>query len=1216
MASSAILASLQEDDPRLQEHALRKLSALVDSNWAEASEVVAAVEALAEDASFASRHLAASVASKIYYHLEEYGEAVRLALAAGDSFFDASSSSTDQDDTTAQQKPSAANDAQYVSTLVSRCIDDYVKGRSSTGAAAAASSGAAAAAATAVDPRIVAVVDKMFQRCWRDGQWTQALGVALEAHRLDAVEETLRRGVAAEDAAGAAPSLLQHAYALCVGRSLSASGPASAALVQGRTWRLQVLGVVARLHNERPDILLVPALNAAPAAAAAAAAGGSYLGRDHAALARCYQSLGAAADLAALITSLLLRGTGNAPLVADAAPVRSAAQSAASAGWAVGSASDHLLLAFQLAWEGNEADDQQFLISLRSGMKKQAEENSAATNATTANAAEGGVEPVHSFKSALGAAMSILDGSLPSRLWLDFLSRQSHSDMGILRLLKNTLDPRNSILHHALLTTHGYMQAGTSGDAFLRSNLDWLGRATNWHKFSAVASQGVIHRGQLSSARSLLSSYLPQPGQATGSAYSEGGALFALGLIHANRGGLEEDQEAGGAAAAAANNNDDDAESSASVVPFISEALRDTQNEVMQHGACLGLGLAALGTGREALYMQMRDVLFAAEAVGGEAAGLGIGLLLLGKGPAWTPEETGEAAVMELLVHARDSPHEKKVRGIALGLALMCYAKEEEADDLTRQMLGDQDAVLRYGGCLGLGLAYVGTGSNAAVRTLLHVAVSDVSDDVRRSAVTSLGFVLARQASEVPVVVHHLAESYNPHVRYGAAMAIGVACAGTGLPDAVGILEPLISDSVDFVRQGALLALGLVLQQESEAHLPAAATIRKRMLTMAQDKHTSTMVRMGAILGLGLIDAGGRNCVVSLVSRSGGFIKAGAVVGMAVWLQHWYWYPLLQFLSLSVTPTAMMGLTIPAAASASSGSSSASAASSSSAAAAALSGKPLKFLVPASAAPAKPVVAAAKETTPAAAATTGAEAVSASASGATTEATASAAPASEPAAAPAPIGFTATVLCKPSWFAYPPPLPETTEDKTGKVKAVELSVTAKAKAKAAAKAKEKADTTAAAATATAAGSESKPAAAAATGTAMDVDESASASTGAAATPAAATAAAAAPAEPSSFTLYNPARVTPAECKFVSFSGSSSSSEGGVAALPPRYVPIYPEALRGSGVLMLRDTRPSDGPDASLVEIRTPTRGGGAEDEGPEPNPPAPFEWVIGEYEDE
>jgi 26S proteasome regulatory subunit N2 len=80
-----------------------------------------------------------------------------------------------------------------------------------------------------------------------------------------------------------------------------------------------------------------------------------------------------------------------------------------------------------------------------------------------------------------------------------------------------------------------------------------------------------------------------------------------------------------------------------------------------------------------------------------------------------------------------------------------------------------------------IGLAYVGTANNNAIRRLLHVAVSDVSDDVRRAAVTALGFVMYKNHVQVPRIVQLLSESYNPHVRHGATLALGISCAGTGL---------------------------------------------------------------------------------------------------------------------------------------------------------------------------------------------------------------------------------------------------------------------------------------------------------------------------------------------------------------------------------------------------------------------------------------------------
>lgn len=88
---------------------------------------------------------------------------------------------------------------------------------------------------------------------------------------------------------------------------------------------------------------------------------------------------------------------------------------------------------------------------------------------------------------------------------------------------------------------------------------------------------------------------------------------------------------------------------------------------------------------------------------------------------------------------------------------------------------------MRYGGMFTIALAYAGTANNQAIRKLLHVAVSDANDDVRRAAVTALGFVMFSNHTQVPRVVQLLSESYNPHVRHGATLALGISCAGTGL---------------------------------------------------------------------------------------------------------------------------------------------------------------------------------------------------------------------------------------------------------------------------------------------------------------------------------------------------------------------------------------------------------------------------------------------------
>ncbi len=72
--------------------------------------------------------------------------------------------------------------------------------------------------------------------------------------------------------------------------------------------------------------------------------------------------------------------------------------------------------------------------------------------------------------------------------------RHNKADLQILRNIKGSIDARNSVAHSATLLANALMHAGTTVDTFLRDNLDWLSRATNWAKFSATAGLGVIHR--------------------------------------------------------------------------------------------------------------------------------------------------------------------------------------------------------------------------------------------------------------------------------------------------------------------------------------------------------------------------------------------------------------------------------------------------------------------------------------------------------------------------------------------------------------------------------------------------------------------------------------------------------------------------------------------------------------------------------------------------
>ncbi|OMO93042.1 Proteasome/cyclosome, regulatory subunit [Corchorus capsularis] len=709
-----------------------------------------------------------------------------------------------------------SEDSDYVHTLLAKAIDEYASLRSK----AAESSDEAT-----VDPRLEAIVERMLDKCITDGKYQQAMGIAIECRRLDKLEEAITRS-----------DNVHGTLAYCINVSHS--------FVYRREYRREVLRLLVKVYQQLPS-------------------------PDYLSICQCLMFLDEPEAVANILEKLLRSDN-----------------------------KEDALLALQVAFDLVENEHQAFLLNVRDRLSApkslpseavppvssetapQNETSAAAedvpmtdgSSVATTNVQEADPKEVM-YAENLTKMKGILSGETSIQLTLQFLYSHNKSDLLILKTIKQSVEMRNSVCHSATIYANAIMHAGTTVDTFLRDNLDWLSRATNWAKFSATAGLGVIHRGHLQQGRSLMAPYLPQGGAGGGgSPYSEGGALYALGLIHANHGeGIKQ---------------------------FLRDSLRSTNVEVIQHGACLGLGLAALGTADEEIYDDIKSVLYTDSAVAGEAAGISMGLLMVG---------TASEKASEMLAYAHETQHEKIIRGLALGIALTVYGREEEADTLIEQMTRDQDPILRYGGMYALALAYSGTANNKAIRQLLHFAVSDVSDDVRRTAVLALGFVLYSEPEQTPRIVSLLSESYNPHVRYGAALAVGISCAGTGLSEAISLLEPLTSDVVDFVRQGALIAMAMVMVQINEASDSRVGTFRRQLEKIILDKHEDTMSKMGAILASGILDAGGRNVTIRLLSKSK-HDKVTAVVGLAVFSQFWYWYPLIYFVSLSFSPTAFIGL--------------------------------------------------------------------------------------------------------------------------------------------------------------------------------------------------------------------------------------------------------------------------------------------------------------------
>ncbi|KAL8698409.1 MAG: hypothetical protein Q9201_006585 [Fulgogasparrea decipioides] len=890
-SAAGVVSFLAEPEPELQVFALKVLNEEIDSLWTEVAGSIGDVEALYEDPSFPERELAALVAAKVYYNLQEYNESMIFALAAGKLF-------------------NLDHEGEFEDTIISKCVDTYIalsgsapannvnqpppqlttafpstaNGASSISASLASPTTpfsqstlpsksllsrqdssttfdpamqanghvtlpgalpASIASQASVQKQLHSIIDGLFERCFRSGSYRQVIGIAVEARRLDVLRRAILRASEDEkrqrkDDGGnliRGQELMEYVLEICMN------------VVQERGFRNELLRLVLELLNDIHS-------------------------PDYFSIARCIGYLSEHTMASDLLVQLVKKGDPRATAIA-----------------------------YQIAFDLYDNSTQEFLKKIRDELPKapktapeaqpsdpsQSDQNDAPepresdrlleelNDSASAPASTSENRPLSpEAEKAFYSIRTILTGKKTIELDLEFLFRSNRTDMAVLNKIRDSLEARNSIFHTAVTLATAFMHAGTTHDKFFRDNLEWLGKAVNWSKFTATAALGVIHRGNLGQGQKLLDPYLPKDqiaGTNPSSAYSQGGGLYALGLIYANH--------------------------ETFALDLIREHFKKATEEVVQHGGALGLGVAGMATGDESIYEDLKSVLYTDSALNGEAVGISMGLIMLGTGNI--------KALEDMIQYAHETQHEKIVRGLALGMALIMYSRQEGADELVNGLLDDPDPILRYGGIQTLALAYCGTGSNKAVRKLLHVAVSDVSDDVRRIAVMSLGFILFRKPSNVPRMVELLSESYNPHVRYGAAMALGISCAGTGLDEAIDLLEPMIKDPTDFVRQGALISLSMIMVQQNEAMNPKVGTIRKTLQKAISDRHEDAMTKFGSAISLGIIDAGGRNCNISLQTQTGNLNMSG-IVGMAVFTQYWYWFPLTHFLSLSFTPTAIIGL--------------------------------------------------------------------------------------------------------------------------------------------------------------------------------------------------------------------------------------------------------------------------------------------------------------------
>lgn len=414
---------------------------------------------LHEDKGFSQSNLAGLVASKVFYHLGEFEDALTYALGAGDLF-------------------EVNCRSEYVETMIAKCIDFYIQQR-----VALIDS---PDEAKPIDPRLEAIVNRMIQRCMEDGQYRQAVGIALETRRMDIFESAITRS---DDVNG----MLAYAYQVAM------------VLIQNRSFRNNVLRCLVKLYRslEVPDYVnMVQCL--------------IFL-EDPLAVAEILDKLTTSIDIDVLMGYQIAFDLYESATQQFLAQVLQALRSTAPIPSALSSTYKPQGTEPKEKKETTEEESTEAKPEEEEEEEKEPEPAIPARSIDSLSAAE----KVH--QENIEKLIQILSGEISIDLQLQFLIRSNHADLQILRATKDAV--RVSICHTATVIANAFMHSGTTSDQFLRDNLEWLARATNWAKLTATASLGVIHRGHETDSLALMQSYLPKE-SGPSSGYSEGKCAF------------------------------------------------------------------------------------------------------------------------------------------------------------------------------------------------------------------------------------------------------------------------------------------------------------------------------------------------------------------------------------------------------------------------------------------------------------------------------------------------------------------------------------------------------------------------------------------------------------------------------------------------------------------------------------------------------------------
>jgi len=460
----------------------------------------------------------------------------------------------------------------------------------------------------------------------------------------------------------------------------------------------------------------------------------------------------------------------------------------------------------------------------------------------------------------------ILSGDWKQEILTNFLIKNSKTSFKFIESMGKARAPYIGFCN-------AIMNMGTTNDTLYRNNKG-LVTSREWARFIEYASLGMIHLSNVN-AFEILKEILPSLESSTG----ESGSLLALGLMKTGT----RDQE---------------------VVDYLLNWVRVPDGESALDcetifGACLGLGLTLLESDDEKISQRLEELFSVDNTIVQEAAVYAMGLIYAGGG------DKGVLATIKTVEESTEFPRVKRVCGISK--ALICalkatefYTEETDLEDYFAG-LNSLDGNARMGAVQTLGATFTATGVLRVIERLLPL-INDPVDDVKYAAVVAIALVGYEDSDITISCLLPLSQNHSMHVRAATALVLGLFNCGSGDKTLCTVVEALLYDSDDLVRQAACMGMGFLLAQMNPVLIDNYKRSIDRINHMIVSKSEAMSVKIGATIGRSLAEAGGRSVIFSLRNLTG-YLEVKRVVGALLFIQSWFWYPLMPFISLCVLPT-------------------------------------------------------------------------------------------------------------------------------------------------------------------------------------------------------------------------------------------------------------------------------------------------------------------------